>query len=85
MAYLLAILPLLLLVSLFGCILRMLDALLLSFAKAGEPLLAGVVVEIDLLDFGGHLPLFRHGTHDGKKIRESLQKKSRKTHSAWCL
>lgn len=40
----------------------MLDALLLSFAKASKEIVTGVGVEIDLLHFG-QLPFFGQWTH----------------------
>lgn len=41
----------------------MLYALLLSLPKASEEIMAGSVVEVDFLDFGIQLALFRARTH----------------------
>lgn len=46
-----------------GHTLRMLYALLLSLPKASEEIIAGSVVEVDFLDFGIQLALFRARAH----------------------
>ena len=79
-----------------GHTLRMLYALLLSLPKASEEIIAGSVVEVDFLDFGIQLALFRARTHgeiigNKKHLRRkcggrklfALDKKKKKKKKSW--